>query len=402
MGLFHQGLTGILPVSNFDEVRAFYEDRLGLVKTQEWTDREGNRRARYSVTGGGFIELHENDRTLPQGPTSFWMEAADINGLYSALQKIGGMDLFDPIEDKYFHARSFQMRDPAGNATFIVAYEKNVRPYTKDSVKGAFFKDEFRTVLFVDDLDATYDFYTTVLEMPCVYARNTGIHAHLCENRNEVSFCLQNYKLRPVELMEKVGMLGPRLVTAHNVALSEHDITLLSKYRVKLIHCPFANLINHGFPKTPTLLESGCYVGLGSDGAAYNSVDLFEEMRVLRACLISYYGLPAFDPVVMPVKTALRLSTEGGAAALGMEDCLGRVKEGCIADLITVNMMRPHIFPTNNRTTAVLDTVTAQDVEDSIIDGKLIMEHRILKTIDEEAVMKECAARMQSINRQFQ
>ena len=100
MGLFHQGLTGILPVSNFDEVRAFYEDRLGLVKTQEWTDREGNRRARYSVTGGGFIELHENDRTLPQGPTSFWMEAADINGLYSALQKIGGMDLFDPIEDK--------------------------------------------------------------------------------------------------------------------------------------------------------------------------------------------------------------------------------------------------------------------------------------------------------------
>ena len=231
---------------------------------------------------------------------------------------------------------------------------------------------------------------------------HTGIHAHLCEHKDEVSFCLQNYKLRPVELMEKVGMLGPRLVTAHNVALSEHDITLLSKYRVKLIHCPFANLINHGFPKTPTLLESGCYVGLGSDGAAYNSVDLFEEMRVLRACLISYYGLPAFDPVVMPVKTALRLSTEGGAAALGMEDCLGRVEEGCIADLITVNMMRPHIFPTNNRTTAVLDTVTAQDVEDSIIDGKLIMEHRILKTIDEAAVMKECAARMQSINRQFQ
>ena len=233
-------------------------------------------------------------------------------------------------------------------------------------------------------------------------ARHTGIHAHLCEHRNEVSFCLQNYKLRPVELMEKVGMLGPRLVTAHNVALSEHDITLLSKYRVKLIHCPFANLINHGFPKTPTLLESGCYVGLGSDGAAYNSVDLFEEMRVLRACLISYYGLPAFDPVVMPIKTALRLSTEGGAAALGMENCLGRVEEGCIADLITVNMMRPHIFPTNNRTTAILDTVTAQDVEDSIIDGKLIMEHRILKTIDEAAVMKECAARMQSINRQFQ
>ena len=60
MGLFHQGLTGILPVSNFDEVRAFYEDRLGLVKTQEWTDREGNRRARYSVTAVSYTHL-----TLP-------------------------------------------------------------------------------------------------------------------------------------------------------------------------------------------------------------------------------------------------------------------------------------------------------------------------------------------------
>ena len=172
MGLFHQDLTGVVSVSNFDEVRAFYEDRLGLPKTQAWTDPAGNRRAVYAVSGSGSIELRENDTTLPHGPTSFWMEAADINGLYSALQKIDGMDLFDPIEDKYFHARSFQMRDPAGNATFVVAYAQNVRPYTKDSVKGSFFKDEFRTVLFVDDLDATYHFYTDILEMPCVYQWN--------------------------------------------------------------------------------------------------------------------------------------------------------------------------------------------------------------------------------------
>ncbi len=228
--------------------------------------------------------------------------------------------------------------------------------------------------------------------------RNTGIHAHLCEHRNEVSFCLERYQMRPAAFLDRCGLLGPRLVTAHNVALSEHDITLLTDRKVKMIHCPYANLINHGFPKTPRILEAGGCVGLGSDGAAYNSVDLFEEMRTLRAALISSSGLPVFDPEVMPVKTMLKMATQSGAAALGMEDCLGKVEEGCIADLITIDIRKPHIYPTNNYTTALVDTVTAQDVCDSIIDGQIVMEDRKLKTIDEQAVMEECRIRLTSIN----
>lgn len=228
--------------------------------------------------------------------------------------------------------------------------------------------------------------------------RNTGIHAHLCEHRNEVSFCLERYQMRPAAFLDRCGLLGPRLVTAHNVALSEHDITLLTDRKVKMIHCPYANLINHGFPKTPRILEAGGCVGLGSDGAAYNSVDLFEEMRTLRAALISSSGLPVFDPEVMPVKTMLKMATQNGAAALGMEDCLGKVEEGCIADLITIDIRKPHIYPTNNYTTALVDTVTAQDVCDSIIDGQIVMEDRKLKTIDEQAVMEECRIRLTSIN----
>ena len=231
--------------------------------------------------------------------------------------------------------------------------------------------------------------------------RGTGIHAHLCEHRNEVSFCLEKYQMRPAAFLDACGLLGPRLVTAHNVALSEHDITILVDRKVKMIHCPYANLINHGFPKTPRILEAGGYVGLGSDGAAYNSVDLFEEMRTLRAALISASGLPVFDPEVMPVRTMLKMATQGGAAALGMEDSLGRIEEGCIADLITIDIMKPHIFPTNNYTTAIVDTVTAQDVCDSIIDGKLVMEDRMLKTVDEQAVMEECSRRMAEINRRL-
>ena len=74
----------------------------------------------------------------------------------------------------------------------------------------------------------------------------TGIHAHLCEHKDEVSFCLQHYQKRPAEFLDDMGVLGPNLLTAHNVVLSERDIDLLGERNVKLIHCPRANYANHG------------------------------------------------------------------------------------------------------------------------------------------------------------
>ena len=91
---------------------------------------------------------------------------------------------------------------------------------------------------------------------------HTGVHAHLAEHKDEVSFCLQNYKKRPPEFLDSVGLLGPNLLTAHNVLLSEGDITLLKERDVKLVHCPRSNFGSHGFPKTPRMLEAGLSVGL--------------------------------------------------------------------------------------------------------------------------------------------
>lgn len=174
MGFFKDELIGVLYVDDFEANVSFYEDKLGLQRVDQWKDDSGRRVVKVAVTGGGFLEIVDHRPPAPQGPTSLWMEARDINGLYAALQKIPGMDLFEAIEDKYFHARSFQMRDPDGNATFVVAYEKDVRPYTRDAARGAFFKDEFRTVLFVEDLDRCYRYYTQVLELPCVYQWDEG------------------------------------------------------------------------------------------------------------------------------------------------------------------------------------------------------------------------------------
>ena len=226
---------------------------------------------------------------------------------------------------------------------------------------------------------------------------HTGIHAHLCEHKDEVSFCLQNYKKRPAQFLEEMGILGPNLLTAHNVMLSDADISIMAERGVKIIHCPRANLANHGFPKTPQILEAGASVGLGCDGAAPSNLDLFDEIKVLRYAMIGYWGLPSFNPVVMPCAKLLEMATQGGANAIGHGDILGTVEEGKKADLILLNIDQPHILPTQNLVNTIVDAASSHDVTDSIINGKLVMKDREVLTLDEEKIMFEADRHMKEI-----
>lgn len=228
---------------------------------------------------------------------------------------------------------------------------------------------------------------------------NTGIHAHLCEHKDEVSFCLQNYKKRPAEFLNDLGALGPNLLTAHNVALSEHDITLMAEKGVKVIHCPRANLANHGFPKTPRILEAGISVGLGCDGAAPSNLDLFDEMKVLRYGTIAYWGLTVFDPVVLTCPTLLKMATQGGANAIQHGDTLGTVEVGKKADLILLNIDQPHITPSQVLMNTIVEAANGHDVTDSIINGKIVMKNREVLTLDEEKIMAESKIHMKEIIR---
>ena len=231
----------------------------------------------------------------------------------------------------------------------------------------------------------------------CAKELHTGIHAHLCEHKDEVSFCLQNYQKRPAEFLDEMGILGPNLLTAHNVMLSDHDITLMAERGVKMIHCPRANLANHGFPKAPQILEAGASVGLGCDGAAPSNLDIFDEMKVLRYAMLAYWGLPSFNPVVMTCPTLLKMASQGGANAIGHGDILGSVKEGKKADLILLNIDQPHITPTQNLVNTIVDAANGHDVIDSIINGKLVMKNREVLTLDEERIRFEATQHMNEI-----
>ncbi|MFE5322475.1 amidohydrolase family protein [Paenibacillus sp. NPDC056579] len=227
----------------------------------------------------------------------------------------------------------------------------------------------------------------------------TGLHMHLAEHRDEVRYCLERYKKRPVEYLESLGALGPNLLTAHNVVYSERELEMLRQYGVKIVHCPRANFNSHGFPKTPRMIEMGMPIGMGSDGASGSNLSLFDEMRIFRSGLHAYWGLPVFDPLVVPVQELLKMITTGGASALQLANEIGTVEAGKKADLILIDIDQPHITPSRILINTIVESVTPRDVEDVIIDGKLVMKNREVLTLDQERIMHESKTRMDEIAR---
>ena len=226
---------------------------------------------------------------------------------------------------------------------------------------------------------------------------DTGIHMHLCEHKDEVSYCLQNYGLRPAEFMESVGGLSPRLLTAHNVLLTEKDITLLAKWGAHPIICPMANFINHGFPKIPSFLERGVVPGIGCDGASHIALDLFTQVRALKAGTMAFWGLPVFDPVAIPNPTLLEMMTMGGARALRHEDDLGAVEEGRKADLIVLDVHGPHMSPSQRPVNTLVSSGNSHDVLHTIIDGKVVMKNRQLVNLDEKEIIAKAGEHMEAV-----
>lgn len=226
---------------------------------------------------------------------------------------------------------------------------------------------------------------------------NTGLHIHLAEHKDEVSQCLEKYQQRPVEYLENMGVLGPNLLAAHCVLLSERDVNLMRERQVNIVHCPRSNMGNHGFPKTPRYIEAGFNLGIGSDGASATSLSLWDEVKVLRSGINAFYGLPIFDPEILPAKELLKMLTIGGAKGLLMGGEVGSLQVGKKADVILIDIDQPHISPTHKLVNTLVETVTGADVADSVIDGKVVMKNREVLTLDEERILFESKKRIKCI-----
>lgn len=218
--------------------------------------------------------------------------------------------------------------------------------------------------------------------------RETFLQAHMNEYPGEVNYTLEKFQMRPVEYLDSLHVLGDNFVAAHGIMLSPGERELLAANKVKVVHCPFSNC-GKGVPDTPSLIEQGICVGLGTDGAAHGGLSLWNEMKIFRSVMNAVWGVRNADPAVMPASAILSMATKGGAETLGEKGQLGILKEGYRADMISIDWNKPHLYPTSNRVNTLLECVTGEDVADSMVNGKFLMRDKEVLTLDEEKIMSQ-------------
>jgi 5-methylthioadenosine/S-adenosylhomocysteine deaminase len=217
---------------------------------------------------------------------------------------------------------------------------------------------------------------------------NTMVHIHASETRKEVYESLREKKKRPIEYLDAIGFLGENVLIAHAGWATKGEVSVLGEKKTKVVHCPVSNmkLAVGGVAPLPEMFLRGVVVALGSDGAASNNtLDVFQEMKV--ASLLQ--KMHRWDASLLPAQTALDMATIHGAMALGAERHIGSIEVGKKADLILVDMRKPHLAPVHNVVSTLVYSVRAGDVDMCMVNGRVLMENGKVLTVDEEGALRK-------------
>lgn len=211
------------------------------------------------------------------------------------------------------------------------------------------------------------------------------LHIHLSETEWEIGEITSRYGKRPVEHLEDIGFLSERVLAAHCVWLDDNEIEILAKRNVGVSHCIESNLkLASGIARVPEMLKAGVKVTFGTDGAASNNdLNILSEMSTAARV----HKAAAKDPTVLDSKTALLMATRWGAEVLGLGDSIGSIENGKSADIITVNLKKPHLIPMYDVYSHLVYAAMASDVETVMVDGKIVVNDGRLTTGNEEDIL---------------
>ena len=212
-----------------------------------------------------------------------------------------------------------------------------------------------------------------------------GIHIHVSETQKEINDSLDERGLRPFEYLEKIGFLGPDVVAAHCVWLSDNEIEIIKKHGVKVSHNPCSNMkLASGIAPVSKLIENGICVSIGTDGASSNNnLDLIEELKT--ASLLQ--KVSTLDPKVLDSNESIRMATIKGAEALGLDDEIGTIEVGKKADIILIDTAAANMTPDSSSLSSnVVYSANGSNVDTTICNGKILMENKKLTTLDEEEI----------------
>jgi len=211
------------------------------------------------------------------------------------------------------------------------------------------------------------------------------LQLHLSETQGEAEEVLLRTANAPVAHLKALGLLSDRLIAVHAVHLGDDEMDLLAENRVGLVHCPESNMkLASGMARTSEMVKKGLVLGLGTDGcASNNNLDLFKEMDAAA----KLDKVRTLNPVNLSAETALKMATIWGARVLGLDREIGTLEVGKKADIITVDLRKPHLVPPYNPISTLVYSASGADVKDVIVNGRVLMKDRAFTGLDAEEVM---------------
>jgi 5-methylthioadenosine/S-adenosylhomocysteine deaminase len=220
--------------------------------------------------------------------------------------------------------------------------------------------------------------------------RGLIITMHVNESFDDDAYSRQTYGLDTIPFLERAGILGPDFVAVHCVNMDDEDIRTFKKYDVKISHNPISNMIlASGVAGVPDFRAAGLVVSLGLDGAASN--DSNDMMETIKAAALIHKCVRR-DALVMPATETLEMATLGGARAIGREKDLGSLEPGKKADLFIFNPKTARTVPMADPVAALVYSGGEENIETTVVAGKVVIENRRCLIVDEEQALSHCQA----------
>ncbi len=225
-------------------------------------------------------------------------------------------------------------------------------------------------------------------------ANQVGFHTHSNESRFDVEETLRRYGVRPVQALEKFGLLdASKVLLAHCVWVDDQEIALMARRNVGVAHNPVSNMkLASGAAPIVKLLAAGVAVGLGTDGEKENNnLDMFEEMKV--SSLLAKFA--SLDAAALDAWSVCRMATIDGARALGMDDRIGSLEIGKAADIIAIRVDTPRMTPLIPRGPLanlhhnLVHAVQGGDVDMTMVAGRVLVENGQLKSAELDVLITE-------------
>jgi len=364
-----------MPV-DFSQLRSFWDmlQKMGWEWLEDITTREGiyaaTRYAAMKMLKSGtttVCELVEGPNALP-GALDASARAIEEVGIraqvgFEVTERIPGVSILDQLEpknaEKAFEENiSFMGKYPWGNAGRIQGRLGVHTAYTNS----------------VETLKRAREIAD---------AHGCGIEIHIAEIPRQ--FLVEKYGKSAPKLLEEVGLLGPDVIAAHCIDLTDEDLEILRRNEVNVTHTPMSNSLGgNGVARVPEMLEKGINVSLGHD--CFFTLDVSEYIRYAYLVHKAHHA----NPTLIPPFQVLDMALGNGAKAMGLEQSIGSLEKGKKADIIIIHPDSPSPVVPSSVISYFTMTFKGCDVEHVIVDGNLVVENGTMTTVDEEEVKKRC------------